>query len=113
LHILDVVPAHFIARLLINEFDAILTVWVLSIEGREWLRAEGKDFLTRFNYRGDPGRNKPDCVRRMETQFAGLLRTWKNGETDAEHVSPQQGALLEEIQLPNRPLTDTTTVHQG
>jgi hypothetical protein len=111
LHILDVVTAHFIARLRVNEFDAILTAWVLSVEGREWLRAEEKNFLTRFNYPGDPGRHKSDCVKRMETQFAELLRPWKNGEMDTEDASPQRGVVLEEIQLPHRSITDATIVH--
>jgi hypothetical protein len=45
-HILDLVTAHFIARLRTKAFETVITAWVLSLEGREWLRADEANFFT-------------------------------------------------------------------
>jgi hypothetical protein len=106
LHILDVVSAHFIARLRINAFDTILTAWVLSVEGREWLRAEETNFLTRFNDRGDVNRNKSECVLRMQARFKDLLKPWKNQNPDADDIGPSPEAPIEEVQIPAESFSD-------
>jgi hypothetical protein len=87
-HILDLVTAHFIARLRTNAFETMITVWVLGLEGREWLGAEEANFFARFNYRSDPTRNKSEYLKRMEVQFKELLKPWKNSGTELEDTGP-------------------------
>jgi hypothetical protein len=106
LHILHVVTAHFIARLRVNAFDTILTAWVLSVEGREWLRAEEKHFLTRFNSRGDPDRYKSESVLRMKAQFKDLFKPWKNQNPDADDIGPSRAAPIEEVQILAESISD-------
>jgi hypothetical protein len=46
MEMIDLVTAHFLARLRANVFDNIVTAWVLGRPGRDWLRSEEARFLT-------------------------------------------------------------------
>jgi hypothetical protein len=69
LEIFDVITTQFVARLKANSFETIITEWTLSNHGRQCLRAQERDFLTRFNPRAGHGIPSLDCVLDLQKSF--------------------------------------------
>jgi hypothetical protein len=99
LKILDHVTAHFLARLKMNASEIMTTAWVLSHEGREWLRSAEQGFLTEFRYKC----TLPvlECVQEMKTLFRAELDPWTHDLTEDEMSDPlTQSGTLEPISIP-------------
>jgi hypothetical protein len=104
---------YFLARLNMNAFEVMITAWVLSCEGRKWLRSSEQRFLTQFQYESALPVLK--CVQDLKACFWCEFEPWTHpvaGGEDEDHSS--QSGTLEVIPLPlNTPLTGTDIPSQA
>jgi hypothetical protein len=82
LAILDNVTAQFLARLQANEFETIITAWAVSTDGREHIRGEEMDFLTRFNYRCRLRFPILESVAELRKAFSEHAQPWDQAGRD-------------------------------
>jgi hypothetical protein len=80
MEMINLVTAHFLAQLRVHAFDDIVTAWVLSQPGRDWLRSEEARFLTRFHSPSTISKPRLKCVLEMEMRFRDELEPWKKPE---------------------------------
>jgi hypothetical protein len=84
IEMIDLVTPHFPAGLRANAFDDIVTAWVLSEPGRDWLRSKEASLLTRFHPPSAISKPRLKCVLEMETRVREELEPWKNPELDED-----------------------------
>jgi hypothetical protein len=88
LAIFESITAQFVARLKGNAFETMITAWTLSHHGRQCLRAEERDFLTRFNPEGGHLIPSLECVLNLQQAFRDRFTPWT---LDMEQDGPIPG----------------------
>jgi hypothetical protein len=80
--ILDLLTAHFIARLRTNAFEDVVTAWAMRHDGRERIRVEENVGLTRVNVAGRLEFEPLEYVTDMKTALQERRSPWDSPVSD-------------------------------
>jgi hypothetical protein len=108
LDILNQLTAHFVARLRINAFEDTVTAWVLSIDGRERIRAQEAHYNSQVAVSYPTAFAPLGFVTLMQEKFRDQFKPWENSPIEPDGGGVLIDVISDELRAAPTPSFDVT-----